>query len=198
MHGGLLVKLRDLGQSVGGDEPDSCASSIGDADKNEIGLNVPGVKRADALLVQGHSFLRRPLRLIADSPQIAGERAINHHFQFGSQVVALGLTPGSGYLQILCRDRIVPRLCGLEKSIQSAAGGVAAEWITCRPVRGVGRVPARGLLCRRQLIAERRQSDHQNNSQTDERPERSFQQRKHNSFSSLGSWSSAVKKLIVM
>ena len=94
MHGGLVVEISEPGQSVGGDEPDASAAGIGDADQDQIGLDVSGGQAADSLLVQRHAFLRRPVGLIADAPQVAVEAAVNHDFQLGGEIFSLGLPPG--------------------------------------------------------------------------------------------------------
>src|ERR1700712_1897684 len=52
MDCGLLVELRELGQSVSRNEPDPPRVTFGCADKNKIGFNVTCVQRADSLLVQ--------------------------------------------------------------------------------------------------------------------------------------------------
>ena len=68
MHRSLVIELGKPSQRIGRDEPDASAPGIGNADQNEIGLNVSGGQGADSLLVQRHAFLRRPVGLIADSP----------------------------------------------------------------------------------------------------------------------------------
>ena len=62
MHGGLVIEISEPGQSVSGDEPDASAAGIGDADEDQIGLDVSGDQAADSLLVERHAFLRRPVR----------------------------------------------------------------------------------------------------------------------------------------
>jgi hypothetical protein len=75
----LFIKLRNLGKGFGGDKPDSCATAIEDAHENKVCFDVSGVEIADFLSIEGHSFLRRPLGLIADSPQVPGEGAVDHY-----------------------------------------------------------------------------------------------------------------------
>ena len=107
VYRGLLVKLGNSSQRVGGDKPDPRPVGIDHADKNEVGINVARVQIADSLPVEGHAFLRRPFGLVTDSAQVAGERAIDDYFQLGSKVLALNLPSRGGQLQVLGSDRII-------------------------------------------------------------------------------------------
>ena len=156
MYCGLLVKLRHLGQSLRRDEPDLSTIRVGDTGKNEIAFDVAGVQTAHSLLIERHPFLWCPLGLIADSPQVAGERTINHHLQLGSNVFPLRQATGRGHLQILCCGRIISGLRGLKKSIQRAAGSGPAERISRGSVcRGI---PVGSRLSRQQLISQSRRT----------------------------------------
>src|SRR5271165_3488970 len=103
-------------------------------DKIEVVINVSRRQDPDALPIQGNTFLRSAVALIADAAQVAGESAIHHQFELGGEIFSLRQAAGVGHLQILGSSGIVSRLRSLQKSENGSAGSIASKWVLGRLV----------------------------------------------------------------